>query len=240
MLCPHCGTQIEGTAAFCDQCGKPIKEPDTSNVSSVVPVAPAILSPVSAAKPQPVKVTTPAPAAMSFPQTSYSAKWNRPDTADSHWNTLIRGLEISPSQFYSAVGLAINERKIPEVHMAVMDVKEGGIFSAKRQYLRVSRRELVLDICGAPFGDSFFVSSWLGPKPAGCLLSLIFVIPFTAGLYLKHLRPLTYYHADTASMFLTAVHSALQKVIDQFIEARGLRKLSEDERKPINRDFFRR
>ena len=52
--------------------------------------------------------------------------------------------------------------------------------------------------------------------------------------------PDTYYRVDTTSMFLTSVHSAVLEVLDQMMEAKGIRKLSEDARKPIDRDFFRK
>src|SRR2546425_2752428 len=51
--------------------------------------------------------------------------------------------------------------QLPETALAKVEWSEGGIFSAKREYLRIERKELIFDICGAPFGRGFFVSWWL-------------------------------------------------------------------------------
>lgn len=79
----------------------------------------------------------------------------------AHWSTLLGGFHISPLEFYSAVERAIEERQIPDTSTSRVDYREGGIVSARREYLRVTRGKNVFDICGAPFGTGFFVSSWL-------------------------------------------------------------------------------
>jgi hypothetical protein len=58
------------------------------------------------------------------------------------------------------------------------------VFSAKREYLRVERGPFVFDICGAPFGTGFFVSSWLvRPQTAPWPIAL-FLIFLSAGFVL--------------------------------------------------------
>jgi hypothetical protein len=52
------------------------------------------------------------------------------------------------------------------------------------------------------------------------------------------LKPMTYYKVDTANMFLSLVHCAVVEVIDSMIQEKGLRALSEDDKKPIMKDFF--
>ena len=57
---------------------------------------------------------------------------------------------------------------------------EGGLLSAKRLYLRVIRKEHVFDICGAPFGNGFFFSWWLGESrqtSVGLLIALSIGLP---------------------------------------------------------------
>jgi hypothetical protein len=101
----------------------------------------------------------------------------------------------------------------------------------------VARQDHVFDICAAPYGDGFFVSWWLGPRPRGCL-SIILVVPIFFEIFDRFLRPVTYYYKDTGSMFLTAMHSAILEVIDQITQAQGVRGPTELDRKPIHRDFF--
>ncbi len=145
----------------------------------------------------------------------------------SHWYSLIEGLDTSPMGFYKAVEEAIERRKIPDSSRSRIDYREGGVFSAKREYLRVKRLGYTFDICGAPFGTGFFVSWWLG-ELMGCAAALA-RIPFIGRLFGRE----TYYKVDTALMFQEAVHQAVLEVIDRMTSAKGIRALSELERKPI-------
>jgi hypothetical protein len=140
-------------------------------------------------------------------------------------------------EFYAQVEAAIDRRQVPDARQERIHWREGGPLSPKREYLRVRRREHVFDICAAPFGNGFFVSWWLG-EFRGCLAALA-EIPWL-GLFLQRLRPVTYYRVDTALMFQESVHHAVLEVVDQLTEAKGLRALTEAERKPILREIFRR
>ena len=153
----------------------------------------------------------------------------------SHWYQLIENLQASPMEFYTAVEQAVEQRKIPDASRSRIDWREGGLLSAKREYLRVKRKQYIFDICGAPFGNGFFVSWWLG-EPQGCLTGF----PFLGPVLEFFARARTYYQVDTALMFESAVHSAVLQVVDEMIKAKGLRALSELERKPILREFFAR
>ncbi len=155
----------------------------------------------------------------------------------SHWNTMVEGLEASPKQFFQSVESAISNKSVPNTRHARVDWKEGGLISAKREYLRIKRKNLAFDICGAPFGNGFFVSWWLGEVPSG-FTQLVISIPIIGPLFSKFIKPITYYQIDTAAMFQALIHSAVLEVIDGMTSAKGLRALSDDARKPIMRDFF--
>jgi len=150
---------------------------------------------------------------------------------------LFEGLQASPQEFFAAVEKAIEAREVPDAKRSRIDWKEGGILSAKREYLRTKRKEFAFDICGAPFGNGFFVSWWLGEIPSG-LIGLLLSIPIFGLLIGWMFKPLTYYRVDTALMFQSLVHSAVLEVIDDMTKSNGLRALSESERKPHMRDFF--
>lgn len=158
----------------------------------------------------------------------------------SHWYNLIEGLQDSSQRFYSSLEEAVKRRQIPDVDISRVDYREGGMFSAKREYLQVRRREHVFDVCAAPFGTGFFVSWWLGEIPPGGLWRLILMIPFFGQLIVRLFRPQTYYRLDTALMFQESVRLAVLEVIDDITKAKGLRALSELERKPILSSFFKR
>ena len=56
-------------------------------------------------------------------------------------------------------------------------------------------------------------------------------------LYEILFSPPTFYKLDTALMFQEAVHNAVLEVIDGMTSAKGLRALSDLERKPILKAF---
>jgi len=76
-----------------------------------------------------------------------------PPAIFSHWYHLIENLQHSSQDFYSSVEKALEQRNLPEIEISRIDHHEGGVFSAKREYLRVDRREHTFDICAAPFGN---------------------------------------------------------------------------------------
>jgi hypothetical protein len=158
----------------------------------------------------------------------------------SHWYHLIDDLQQSPQQFYSSLERAIDRRQIQNLKISRVDHKEGGILSAKREYFRVQRNEHIFDVCAAPFGNGFFVSWWLGETPPGGLWSLILLIPYLGEVLVRLFRPITYFRHDTALMFQQSIHSAVLEVVDEVTKAKGLRALSELERKPILTSLFNR
>jgi hypothetical protein len=215
-----------------------------------------------------------------------------PTTVISHWNKFIENLEASPMEFYASVEQAIQKRQVPDTKTSRVDWREGGAFSARREYLRVAREKLVFDVCGAPFGTGFFFSWWLAeltPSPVwptliaiGVMFLLFFVflfliynlgffglffffvlfflllwvmvtsitggeaewveyvlvIPLVGPLLERLFRPLTYYRMDTALMYQSIVHAAVMEVVDEMIQRKGIRALTELERKPVLREFF--
>lgn len=156
----------------------------------------------------------------------------------SHWNTMIEGLSVSPKEFFASVEQALETKLIPDANCSRVDWKEGGILSAKREYLRVRRKKYAFDICGAPFGNGFFISWWLGEIPSA-FWQFLLTIPFVGTFTERWFRPTTYYNVDTAMMFQSLVHSAVLNVVDGLAQANGLKVLSETDRKPKMRDFFK-
>ncbi len=158
----------------------------------------------------------------------------------SNWNTMIEGLNVAPSDFYTALENRLKEKQLAGASVFKLEWREGGILSPYRLYLRVSRKDHAFDICAAPFGNGMFFSWWLGELPRG-LIGLMYRIPFIAWLayfYDKTFRPMTYYRLDTMSMFQSLVHSAVLEVIDGYTSEEGLRSVENDERKPMMKEFF--
>lgn len=158
----------------------------------------------------------------------------------SHWYTAIANFNTSAQMFYERLALSIDERQLPDVRMVRSFHSEGGLFSAKREYLRILRKDLFFDVCAAPFGTGFFVSWWLTKMPPGCLVTLCDGIPVLNTIVLLFVPPFTHYQVDTALMFQTATHSAVLEVVDSITASIGIRGLSEAERKPVMNEFYRR
>jgi len=91
------------------------------------------------------------------------------------------------------------------------------------------------------FPLSFLIVLWLiavaartgevGPEAA------ILTVPLIGWFYEKVFALETYYRIDTRSMFQSAVHSAMMEAIDGLLTQKGLRALSEFDRKPVSREL---
>jgi hypothetical protein len=66
----------------------------------------------------------------------------------------------------------------------------------------------------------------------------VLVIPVIGPILERYFLPPTYYKIDTALMFQESVRRAVLEVIDEITKAKGLRVLSENERKPILSRFL--
>jgi hypothetical protein len=67
--------------------------------------------------------------------------------------------------------------------------------------------------------------------------STVLAMPLVGSIYERIFAPATYYALDTALMFQEAVHNAVLEVIDCVTANKGVRALTEAERKPIMKRF---
>jgi hypothetical protein len=220
----------------------------------------------------------------------------------SHWDRLIENFQASSLEFYTSLEKAIEARAVPELHSARVEHKEGGLASAKREYVRMHRGKHAFDICAAPFGTGFFVSWWFTEPPlrfailytlgflfglmvaidiafgvgfgigvategytsgilfgGSCALfgvpavlwiwgnamrhqkipgeSTVLAMPLVGWVYERIFAPPTFYAMDTALMFQETVHNAVLEVVDCMTAQKGIRALTESERKPILKKF---
>jgi hypothetical protein len=84
----------------------------------------------------------------------------RPGEVISHWHHFVEDFNTSTVEFYINLEEVLNSKEAP-VKPQKLDWSEGGILSAKRQYLRATYGRYSFDICAAPFGKDFFFSWWL-------------------------------------------------------------------------------
>jgi len=157
----------------------------------------------------------------------------------SHWNNLIDNFKYSSKDFYNEIKKEMLSHGISGISTSYVQLSEGGAMSPKRLYVRVMWKDYQYDICAAPFGDGFFISWWLIYKtPIGQII--LYRVPFIGNWLVKKLYPITFYKIDTASMFQTYCHQSVLNVIDSITKDSGVRTLTENERKPIMKDIFKR
>lgn len=146
----------------------------------------------------------------------------------SHWSKLIENFQFSPKEYYSMTQEAMKRREIPDIKVSRIQLSESHMFSAKREYLRVTRGDIIIDIGAAPFGTGFFVSARVGiDMRPGCLGMCL------GPLYRFFYKPDLYHRIDLVIMYQTAVHSAVLEVMDSIIKDKSLTPLTELERKPV-------
>lgn len=157
----------------------------------------------------------------------------------AHWNTLVDNFNFSTKEFYSLVSSELKSKGISGVSMREKKISTGTMLSSKRLYLRVTWKKYTYDFCCAPFGSGTFFSWWLYSEKTG-IEALLSRIPFIGEYLANFFYPTTYYSIDSASMFMTYAQSSVLAMIDFVTKEQGLRELSQDERKPIMRDIFKR
>ena len=82
-------------------------------------------------------------------------------TPISHWCVLFDDCVYSPKDFYESVERNLLRRQVPDLLRDYILLHEGTLFSNRRLYYQMRRERIVAEICAAPFGSGFFVSSRL-------------------------------------------------------------------------------
>jgi hypothetical protein len=90
----------------------------------------------------------------------------KPQVADkarplSYWCKLFDNCSFSPTEFYELVEKRLEEKAVPDLLNDFILLRESTVFSKRRLYFQLRRERLAFEICAAPFGTGFFVSSRL-------------------------------------------------------------------------------
>ncbi len=149
-----------------------------------------------------------------------------------HWYYLFEQGDFSSQEFYQTTMKSLEEMKIPKIRFAHSEYSEGGVLSANRDYMIVYRGSLRYIICAAPFGTAFFVS-WRQSDTTDLGQKFLAAIPLFGRAFERVLFSQTYYERDTEIMFQDTIHNTVLKIVDTMALAKGVRKLTELERKPI-------
>lgn len=146
----------------------------------------------------------------------------------SHWTKMFPLCAMSANEFYGLVETTFKEHQIPDAKTERTNHKEGGMFSSSREYFRIKRKDLVFDVCAAPFGRDFFISWWLYETEG---LSKQLLKLTSVGSYLvERSAKQTFFQADEETMFLTCAHECILEAIEQMVQSKGVRGLTEQEK----------
>lgn len=150
----------------------------------------------------------------------------------SHWQHYFQNFNIAANDFYSKIQNIVSAQQMPNIKVARVNHKEGGMFSASREYLRVQHADLVFDICAAPYGKNFFISWWLYETES--TMSALLKGTRVGGYLSARAEKRTFYQIDEETMFRECVHGCILAVLDELTKDKGF-KLTDEERqvKPI-------
>lgn len=111
--------------------------------------------------------------------------WRRkkPELLEDPKAIILEDFSVSSEEFYAAIEAELTAKQIPDLTITRELFAEGGLFSPKREYLRMRRERLVFDICASPFGTSFFFSTRFAQIPVVLYVwQLLLVLLLLAGV----------------------------------------------------------
>lgn len=117
----------------------------------------------------------------------------------------------------------IEEYKYPDITCDPITLKESGIFSSRREYLRISRHRYHYYVCASPFGKSFFISWWL-QEDANTAANVTRKFGLFGRAVAQRLESKTYYELDTEQMFTASINSIIKMAIEKVKADKGYRK----------------
>ena len=116
----------------------------------------------------------------------------------------------------------IEEYRYPDVICTPVTLKEGGIFSSKRDYMRISRQRYHFFVCASPFGRSFFISWWL-QEDANKVANAAAKVGMLGRVIAQRMESKTYYELDTEQMFTSSINAIIKMAIEKVKADKGYR-----------------
>lgn len=150
------------------------------------------------------------------------------DIVLDEWQSWHNEFSFPPSHFFVLLRREIMRREAPGLNLKDIYLHEGSVlFSPKRRYLRIKRMDLVFEACAAPFGRGYFFSWYFG-RNVNIFRKLILMVPWIGKHIDAVLFPYTYYHNDTAKMFIETFKDCVEVTIKEVFENKGVRDVNYD------------
>jgi hypothetical protein len=144
-------------------------------------------------------------------------------TVHAHQSEYFEDLQMSAKDFYSLLKDMIVDYQYPDVICAPVTLSESGIFSSRREYLRISKQRYHFYVCAAPFGKSFFISWWLR-EDAHTTANLAQRFGWLGKKVAARLENKTFYEVDTEKMFTASINSLIKRAVEKVKADKGYRK----------------
>lgn len=149
----------------------------------------------------------------------------------TRWYIPFKNTSFSAQEFYNLVEMSLIAKGI-YLDVARVKYRQKGMFSAYRDYLRVTRGNYMFLMCAASFGTEFFVS-WWGGQRIPFHKDLIGRLPLLGPVIILIWNRRTFYEMDTEAMIEGIVRGCFMEAIDSVTSSKGLRALSDTEKQPI-------
>lgn len=123
---------------------------------------------------------------------------------------------ISTILFYKVIEELILSKCISNVHIEIIILSEGGWFSRRRKYLKISKDNIMFLVCGFQLGTMYSVSYRQGVKKVSWIETILADIPLFGCMAGTDSKEKTYYQKDAENSFKSIVHSAVVQAIEEF------------------------
>lgn len=143
----------------------------------------------------------------------------------SHWSHFFHSFSMSTDMFYGELEKTLQNHAMPNAVIERTNHKEAGMFSARREYLRIKHNDIVFDVCASPFGKDFFISWWLY-ETAGTMRTVLKNTKMGNFLQARAERR-TFYQVDEEDMFRSCVHECILETVSKVAEGKGLMQLTD-------------
>jgi hypothetical protein len=143
-------------------------------------------------------------------------------TVHAHKYQHFEDLQLSTKDFYTLVRDLVEEYRYPGVTCTPVNMKEAGLFSSSRDYLRISKGRHHYFVCASPFGRSFFISWWL-QEDEYTAANVARKIPWLGAALASRMESKTFYEIDTQLMFTTSINSLIGVAVERVKMTKGFK-----------------
>lgn len=143
---------------------------------------------------------------------------------------------VAPLELYALIEDVFATRQMVGVHLSRVSRLEWHLLSLRRIYLLIRFRDAVCFISGVPVGTGLLVS-WRYTAMPGRVLMVLFQIPFVGVLAERIISPPTFYRTDLYFAFEQAIRECVLEATN-LLAQRGVRPLTENEQRPLLREFY--